>query len=126
VCAITGMLFSKTIYNFLGAEYSASAAILVIILIAAPFEALFYVSGNILYGAGEARKVAKVSVVSLVILLLFLIPGAYYLGIKGAALALSSGLIITGCWMWRISAHHLNSDLKQALQRLRKNLIRKF
>ena len=93
-------------------------------LIAAPFESFFHISGNILYGVGEARKVAKVSIASLIILLLFLIPGAYFLGIRGAALALSSGLIITGCWMWRVSANYLNSDLKQALRRLKKNLIR--
>ncbi|NQU05506.1 MAG: polysaccharide biosynthesis C-terminal domain-containing protein, partial [Calditrichaeota bacterium] len=124
-CAIVGILLSEKLYNLLGAEYSASAPLLMILLIAAPFEAIFHVSGSILYGIGEVRKVAKVSVGSLIMLLLLLIPGSYFLGLKGAALALCIGLIITGGWMFRIAAHHLDSGLRQALKRLRKNLTRK-
>jgi O-antigen/teichoic acid export membrane protein len=125
-CAIVGILFSKTLYNFLGAEYSASATILVIMLIAAPFEALYHVSGNILYGIGEVRKVAKVSVGSLIMLLLLLLPGSYFLGPKGAALALCIGLIITGSCMFRIAARHLDSGLILALQRFRVTLFDKL
>ncbi len=122
VCALIGCLLAERLYMFLGPDYSASASILMIMLIAAPFEGLFHATGNILYGIGEAKKVALVSTVSLVVLLLLLLPGAYFLGIKGAAGALTVSLLISGVWMFRVSGKYLDSGLKASLTRLMNNI----
>lgn len=121
-CALVGCLLAGKLYAFLGPDYTASTSILLIMLIAAPFEGLFYVTGNILYGIGEAKKVAVVSTISLFLLLLLLLPGAYFLSIKGAAGALSIALIISGIWLFRVAGRHLGSSLKAAMRRLQRNL----
>ncbi len=120
--AVIGWLSAGRLYAFLGNDYSESAALLAIMLFAAPFEGIFYVASNILYGIGKAGKVALVSTGSLVLLVALLIPGAYLLGVKGAAGALSLSLIITGVWMFMLSGKVLETGLKPSLRRLMSNL----
>jgi len=116
--AAIGWVSADAIYGFLGEEYTGCVLLLTIMLFAAPFEGLFSVAGNILYGAGEAGKVTRVSAGSLVVLLMLLLPGAYYFGGKGAALALAIGLTVNGVWMYRVAGSFLGSGLYPSMRRL--------
>ncbi len=115
-------LIAGELYKLLGADYAGSLPLLAIMLIAAPFEGVFYVAGNILYGIGKAAKVALVSTGSLILLVVLLLPGAYFMGTKGAAWALCLSLVIAGVWIYRASSRILGSGLTPSLQRLAVNL----
>ncbi len=115
-------LISGWLYMFLGDKYAGSAPLLAIMLLAAPFEGVFYVVGNILYAIGKAAKVALVSTGSLILLVALLLPGAYFMGTKGVAWALCLSLVIACVWIYRVSCRILDSGLTPSIQRLALNL----
>jgi len=121
--AVVGWIVAGRFYALLlGDAYLGSAALLRIMLIAAPFEGLFNLSSTILYGVGQAAAVALVSVGCLAALMVLLLPGAYLLGGSGAAGALAITLISAGIVMFRRSSQHFGSGPGQVLQRLSSNL----
>ena len=122
LAVVCGIAASQVYSFFLGDVYNASIPLLLIMLVAAPFEGVFNVAGSILYGIGEARKVAKVSLGVLAVLVFALFPGAYLFGGPGAASAMALALIISGLWMFRTAAKELDSGFKPTLTRLAGNV----
>ena len=115
-------MFADNLYAFIGKDYAGAASILMILLIAAPFEGVYYISSHILYGVGQARKVALVAVGSLFILLLFLMFGTYFFALHGTAVALCLGLIFAGIWMYLVTGKEYDSGLMPSLKRFGTNL----
>ncbi|MDP8237848.1 MAG: oligosaccharide flippase family protein [Candidatus Hatepunaea meridiana] len=120
--SIIGWLFADVLYSFLGEAYIGSALLLSIMLFAAPFEGIFYTAGNILYGIGEAKRVAKVSTYGMIILMIILLPSVYFFDGVGAAGALCVGLIVLGGGMFRVCGNYVDSGLMASIHRLRKNI----
>ncbi len=121
--ACIGILFCDSFYHFfLGGRYMGSILILQIMLIGAPFEGIFNVSGNILYGLGEARTVAKISLKGAMILLVLLFPAIYFFQGIGAAVILSFTLLYLGMSMFTTASLHLNTNLRNVTDRFLRNM----
>lgn len=123
VAATVGIIFAERFYSiFLGGRYMGSVIILQIMLLGAPFEGLFNVAGNILYGLGKAREVAKVSLQGVFILLLVLFPAVYFFEGIGASAVLSSTLLYIGLNIFRKVSVELDTNLKSIASRFSRNM----
>jgi len=124
LAALAGILWlsADNLYAFIGKDYAGAASILMILLIAVPFDGVYHVSAQILYGVGQARKVALVAFGSLIILLLLLTTGTYFFAQNGTAVALCTGLIIAGIWMYLVTGKEYDSGLMPSLKRFGTNL----
>lgn len=124
LAVLAGILWmsADNLYALIGKDYSGAASILMILLIAVPFDGVYHVSSHILYGVGQARKVALVAVGSLTILLLLLMSGTYFFALHGTAVALCTGLTIAGIWMYLVAGKEYDSGLMPSLRRFGTNL----
>lgn len=98
--------------------YGASAPLFRLLLLAAPFEGLFNVTGSILYGLGAAATAAVTSGVGLVVLALALPMGAYFFGTTGAAVAQVLATAFTGILMTIGAARATRATVGSTLDRL--------
>jgi len=104
---------------FLPESYASSAPLLQILLIAAPFEGIYNISGSILYGAGAATAVAITSTLGLVALAILLPFGAYYFSLTGTATAQVIGACLVSLIMYRRAAQQTGATASSTLNRLR-------
>ena len=124
LAVLAGILWmsADNLYSFIGKDYTGAASILMILLVAVPFDGVYHVSSQILYGVGQAKKVLLVAFGSLTILLLLLTTGAYFFALLGVAVALCTGLIIAGIWMYLVAGKEYDSGLMLSLRRFGTNL----
>ncbi|MFH0765532.1 MAG: oligosaccharide flippase family protein [Calditrichota bacterium] len=116
-------LTADSLYGlFLGEKYAGSAPILRIMMLGAPFEGLYTVGGNILYGLGAAAPVAVISLISMGVWLGTSVVGVYTMGVLGGALGLSAAMIYAGGATFRIGARRFNSSVGATFHRLVINL----
>ncbi len=121
--SLVGILLAELFYTFfLGGKYDGSVTPLRLMLIGAAFEGIYNIAGNILYGLGLAKEVAKISIRGAVILLLLLFPAIYYFQGIGAASALSATLVIIGIMMFFRTARELGTDFTSVKKRFIVNL----
>jgi len=116
---IVGWFSADRFYHiFLPESYAASAPLLKILLIAAPFEGIYNISGSILYGAGAATAVAATSALGLVALGALLPLGAYFYSLTGAATSQVIGACIVGLIMYLKASRQTGSTLSGITTRL--------
>ncbi|MBM3329753.1 MAG: hypothetical protein FJY67_09840 [Calditrichaeota bacterium] len=117
--AMLMMLAAEPFFRlFMGASYLEAAPLLRIMMLAAPFEGLFNVTGTILYGIGAAGAVAAVSGVSLMVMAILLPAGVYFYAGYGAAIALAATLATAGLLMFRRGRQEFDSPVSAIVRRL--------
>lgn len=123
ICTV-GWLIAGRVYSLLfSGKYLDSTPIFRLLLVGATFEAIYTVSANILYGAGQAGSIAKVSLVAVGVWVIVSFPGIYFWGGMGAAGGLAVAMIVAGVMQHRIAAKMFNTDISQITDRLGKNLL---
>jgi len=98
-----GWLLATPFYHYvMPASYGDSVPLFRLLLLAAPFEGLFYLTTAILYGIGAASVTLVTSTMALGLLVVVLPTLAYFFGSTGAAVAQVSVTAFVGILMtWR-------------------------
>lgn len=124
VMTLIGWLVAGKMYGLLlGGAYSASVPIFCLLIIAAPFEGLYTVTGYVLYGSGAARTVAFISGVGVIIWLACAIPGIYIThSIQGGTAGLVIAMIALGLWSFHVGSKRFKTGYHQVGQRLMRNI----
>ena len=116
--AIAGMVYPP----LLDGEYTGSTPIFRLMLLGAPFEIVFTLAGNFLYGTGAVGMVASISLLGLGLwlILAFVLIKLFAFGGLGAAGALVSVMIFTGIFMHLKAAREFDTKWSKIIQRLGK------
>lgn len=123
IIAVFGWLISVWFYKFyLAAEYIQAMPLLRLMLLAAPFEAIFNVIGAILYGYGRVGIVNRVAITCVVMFSILLFPAAYLFSGTGAAASLVIALVITGVWIFISASREFGSGLDSTIRRIILNI----
>lgn len=113
---VAGMVYPHLLHG----EYTGSTPIFRLMLLGAPFEIIFTLAGNFLYGMGAVGVVAGISMVGLGVwlLLAFLLIKIFAFGGLGAAGALVSVMIFNGILMHLNAVRILDTNWSKIIQRL--------
>jgi len=121
---LCGWLFADLFFDVvLGPRYEGSAWLLRLMLLGAPFEGLFIVGGNILYGLGAGVSVALITVGVIAVWVMIALPGVYFLGGAGAAIALAGSFLFAGVAIHRSAAKRLGVSVKSIAYRVKINIL---
>ena len=116
-------LVSDLIYKWIiGGAYIDSAPIFRLLICAAPFEGIYLITGNILYGIGAASTVALVSGIGVAVWLAAAIPGIYLAEVMGGTAGLVLAMAVLGIISFWIAARRFNTGPKQIIKRLYRNV----
>jgi len=116
--AAAGYLYPRLLHG----EYTGSTPIFRLLLLGAPFEIIFTLAGNFLYGTGAVGIVASISLLGLGLwlILAFILLKIFALGGLGAAYALVAVMIFTGILMHIKAAKEFDTNWSKIIQRLGK------
>lgn len=118
-----GWLVTDLIYKLiLGGAYIDSAPIFRLLIFAAPFEGIYLITGNILYGIGAASTVALVSGIGVAVWLAAAIPGIYIAGVMGGTAGLVLAMVVLGMVSLRIASSRFKTGTKPIIRRLIQNV----
>ena len=115
-----GWVLAAPFYRYVMPEaYEKSIPLFRILLIAAPFEGLFYITTAILYGIGAASVTVVTSSLALGLLALLLPTAAYFFGTTGTAIAQVALTAFVGILMtWR-AGQKVNGEWRSTVGRLK-------
>ncbi len=114
-----GWLLAAPFYHYImPSTYGNSVPLFRLLLLAAPFEALFYITAAILYGIGAASVTVVTSSLALGLLVVVLPASAYFFGATGAALSQVVVTAFAGIMMtWR-AGQKVNAEFGTTFGRL--------
>ena len=92
-----------------------------LLVLSAPFEGLYIIAGNILYGTGAAGPVAIISIIALGVWLVVALPGLYLFAGMGAAVGFVAAMVMAGIAQHILSAKRLDTSAKEVVRRFVRN-----
>lgn len=114
-----GWLLAEPFYRLiLPAAYIESIPCFQLLLIAAPFEGLFYITTAILYGMGAAGITVMTSSMALGLLVVLLPTAAYFFGITGTAVAQVTVTAFVGVLMTARAGRKVGGEWGTTMERL--------
>ncbi len=120
---VAGYILAGVAFSFVfEGKYDASTPMFRIMLLGAPFEAIYIITGNILYGSGAAATVAVISIKALVLWIAVSAPGIYFLAGSGAAAGLAVTMIFMGVMVYRKAIIEIDTNTRNIAARVINNL----
>jgi len=120
--AIIGCVVAGKAYDLLlGDRYAGSIVLFRLLVLSAPFEGLYIIAGNILYGTGAAGPVAIISIIALGVWLVVALPGLYLFAGMGAAVGFVAAMVMAGIAQHILSAKRLDTSAKEVVRRFVRN-----
>lgn len=114
---ILGIFLADPVFRILFAgKYEGSIFLFRILLIGAPFDGIYVVAGSILYGAGAAKDVAMVAIISLMSWIIVSVAGIYSIGLEGAALGLTISMVVMGLLIHRKAVQQYDTGFAISLK----------
>ena len=104
--------------HFLGGAYRESAMLLKVLLLGAPLDGIYNVTGGILYGMGRAGVVSLVSVGAAGVFIAGVFPMTMIWGPMGCSAAVVSAAVVGGGAMFAVAARLLGTGVKGVVKRL--------
>lgn len=101
-----------------GLKYVGSVPILTLLVVAAPFDGLWTLGGNILYGIGGAGRLAAVSFAGAGVWLVASTVGLHLGGVMGATAGLVIAMAFSGIATFLITSRRVGSSVGKVLHRL--------
>ncbi len=123
--AAGGWLAAGWMYRLmLGPAYAGSAPLLRLLLLAAPFEGLFIVGGNLLYGFGAVKRLAWISFAIIAVWFGLAVTGIYgfHGGGPAAALAVIGSMMFAGIAVHLHAAKNFDTSAASIGNRLLRNI----